>query len=108
LAGADTLTVILRIAAQPLPLPALEVVARARGTKAHPVLGAFYERAQARMGGTFILREEIDRRGALLTTHLLQGAVAGVETGGRPGRGYRALRTSWAVCGPVVIWMASV
>lgn len=92
LAGGDTVTIIVRIGAEPVRLPALEVVERARGKVAHPVLGPFYERAEARMGGTFILREEIDRRGALHTTHLLQGAVPGVNTGGHGGRGYLTVK----------------
>jgi hypothetical protein len=61
-AGTDTVNVIVRLGADAVPLAPLEVTTRATPVHRHPGLQAFYRRAELRMGGTFLTREQIDER----------------------------------------------
>lgn len=65
----DTLNVLLRMGPQPIALPEIEVVARARPPRVGRIAG-FYERAE-RGFGTFLTRDDIERRGAVRLAHML-------------------------------------
>jgi hypothetical protein len=65
----DTLDVLLRMGPQPITLSEIEVVARARPPRAGRVAG-FYERAE-RGFGTFLTRDDIERRGPVRLVHML-------------------------------------
>lgn len=70
--------VILWMGVEAVPLAPLEVVARARPIVRHPGLAAFHERARLRMGGRFIMREEIEETQPWRTTDLLHTAFVNV------------------------------
>lgn len=63
--------VIVWMGVEAVPLAPLEVVARARPIVRHPGLAAFFARADRRMGGRFMMREEIESIGPHRTTDLL-------------------------------------
>jgi hypothetical protein len=65
----DTLDVLLRMGPEPIALPEIDVVARARPPRTGRIAG-FYERA-GRGFGTFITREEVERRGPVRLAHML-------------------------------------
>jgi hypothetical protein len=72
--GSDTVEVIVHLAVGAVPLAPLEVVTRAPPPRAHTniELAGFYERSQRKMGGTFIMRDEIDMRNPTRVTDLLK------------------------------------
>jgi hypothetical protein len=65
----DTLDVVLRMGAEPIALPEIDVLARARPPRTGRIAG-FYERAE-RGFGTFITREDVERRGPVRLAHML-------------------------------------
>jgi hypothetical protein len=70
----EPLDVIVRLAADAVLLAPLEVVTRAPPPRAHTnvELAGFYERSQRKLGGTFIMREDIDARNPFKVTDLLK------------------------------------
>ena len=82
----DTLQVVLRLAADTVLVEPLEVVAATRAL----TLAAqqFYARARAGRQGTFITRDDIERRHPVLTTDLLFRAPSLRRVPNRRGGGY--------------------
>ena len=72
----EVLSVVVRLEAEAVVLAPLEITAKSRSES--PVLGGFYERADRKLGGTYIMRAEIDARAAFRITDLL-ATVPGVE-----------------------------
>jgi len=104
----ELLTLVIYVDPEAVPLTPLEITARERSRS--PVLSAYYNRLERRIGGTFITREEIERRNPRLVTDLLMD-VPGVrlESGGR-GANSRIVTMSRAAmlmggrC-PVQVWI---
>jgi hypothetical protein len=84
----EVLTVVVRLQPEAIPLAPLEITARDRST--HPVLEGFHFRRLRGVGGTFLGREEIERRSAQRITDLLQ-TVPGIRVASGPGPGSRRL-----------------
>lgn len=72
----EALTVTVRMHPEAVVLAPLEINAVARSRS--PVLASFYHRVERGIGGTYITREEIERRNPGLVSDLLR-AVSGVE-----------------------------
>jgi len=75
----EVLTVTVRLHPDAVLLAPLEITARSRSRS--PVLANFYQRAERRVGGVFITREEIERSNAGRVTDLLR-MVPGVQIEG--------------------------
>jgi hypothetical protein len=69
LESGDVLTVAIYVDPDAVLLAPLEITAREHSRS--PVLSAFYNRVERRMGGTFLTREEIERRKPSRVTDLL-------------------------------------
>jgi hypothetical protein len=97
--AAEPVEVVVRLAAGAVPLAPLEVVTRAQPQRAHIniELAGFYERSQRKMGGTFIMRDEIDARNPFRVTDLL-------KTVGSLTVASENLVNSRGACGPA-IWL---
>jgi hypothetical protein len=82
--GGETLEVTVRLDPTAVLLAPLEINARSRSES--PMLAAFYNRLDRRMGGTFFSREDIERRRPAVLTDLLVD-VPGIrlESGGAVG-----------------------
>jgi hypothetical protein len=81
--AAEPVEVVVRLAVGAVPLAPLEVVTRAQPQRAHIniELSGFYERSQRKMGGTFIMRDEIDARNPSRVTDLLRTVGSLTVTG---------------------------
>ena len=108
LESGDVLTVVVYVDPDAVLLAPLEITARERSRS--PVLSAYYNRAERGLGGTFITREEIERRHPSLVSDLLAD-VPGVRlTSGGIGANSRVVtipRNAMLRGGqcPVQIWV---
>lgn len=97
MAAGDTIEVLLRLSVDAVALDPLEVVARA--VPRHPGLARFHERAERRMGGRFVLREDIETGPQRAVSDVL--TMMGLRSVGNPlGRG--ALFMNRSGCAPTV------
>ena len=107
--SSEVLTVNVRMDPQAMSHTPLEITAKYRNRP--PVIADFLERARRQNGGTFITRDEIERRQPFRITDLLAG-VPGVEVAtvpgvGRENRVVRMARTPGRVC-PVQVFVDGV
>jgi len=108
LESGEVLTLVVYVDPEAVPLAPLEITARERSRS--PVLSAYYNRLERRTGGTFITKEEIERRTPRLVTDLFMD-MPGVrlESGG-PGANSRIVTMTRAAglmggrC-PVQVWV---
>jgi hypothetical protein len=70
----DTVEVVVRIGAEPIRVPALEIVARSSRYHRNPGLASFQRRMERGLGGTFITRREIEQRNPTRVTDILRDA----------------------------------
>ncbi len=80
----EVLTVVLRIHPEAIPLAPLEITSRRRATS--PILEGFHFRRERGVGGTFLTRDDVERRSPSRLTDLLQ-AVPGIRITSGPGFG---------------------
>lgn len=69
--GYGPVEVIVRLAVDAIPIAPLEVTARPARLHRNVALSEFFQRAERRIGGTFIMREEIELRRPKEVTELL-------------------------------------
>jgi hypothetical protein len=70
--GDETVHVIVRLGIDAVPLAPLEVVGRPAALHANLGVSEFMERAQRNMGGTFIMRDDIEARQPMHVSDMLQ------------------------------------
>jgi hypothetical protein len=95
-ARGEVLSVVVRLQAEAVVLAPLEITAKTRSES--PVLGGFYERADRKLGGVYIMRAEIEARAAFRITDLL-ATVPGIEII-RTGSDTREVRVGVAAIAP--------